>query len=128
MTGKRLIDHFMPRTSANRRAVTRRTSSPWTTQYTDQEQRHAAYNRVTYRGLVHRHHTAIPTLGLHQTRDPLKSDPYFKTGPIGCLTATQVETELETRSSNSTNCRPGMSTIYYLLTPPGVGVCLDAGA
>jgi hypothetical protein len=43
-----------------------------------------------------------------------------------CLTDTQVRVELETFMAQHSLPR-GMGTIYYLLTPPGVAVCLDNG-
>jgi hypothetical protein len=43
-----------------------------------------------------------------------------------CLTDTQLRAQLETYIAQ--HALPhGMGTIYYLMTPPGVAVCLDAG-
>jgi hypothetical protein len=48
-------------------------------------------------------------------------------GQITCLTDAQLRTQLQ--SFISTHGLPkGMGTIYYLITPPGVTVCLDASA
>ena len=47
-------------------------------------------------------------------------------GPV-CLTDTQVRTQLETFIDEQHGIQKGMGTIVYLLTPPGVTVCLDAG-
>jgi hypothetical protein len=44
-----------------------------------------------------------------------------------CLTDKQVRTQLETFISAQHGIRKGMGAIFYLLTPPGVTVCLDGG-
>jgi PKD domain len=63
---------------------------------------------------------AYPTAGC---TDP---KPLTK-GAITCLTDAQLRTQLQ--SFISTHSLPkGMGTIYYLVTPPGVTVCLDASA
>jgi hypothetical protein len=43
-----------------------------------------------------------------------------------CLTNTQLREQLQTFISEHSLPR-GMNTIYYLMTPPGVAVCLDVG-
>ena len=43
-----------------------------------------------------------------------------------CLTNTQLQAQLETYIGQH-NLQRGMHTIFYLLTPPGVAVCLDSG-
>ncbi|MGA8353093.1 MAG: PKD domain-containing protein [Solirubrobacteraceae bacterium] len=47
-------------------------------------------------------------------------------GKITCLSSEQIETELKSFIADHT-LPQGMSTIYYLLTPPGVTDCLAAG-
>ena len=47
-------------------------------------------------------------------------------GPV-CLTDKQIRTQLETFISEQHGIQKGMGTIFYLLTPPGVTVCLDGG-
>jgi hypothetical protein len=47
-------------------------------------------------------------------------------GAVTCLTDAQIRTQLETFISEH-GLPKGMGTIYYILTPPGVTVCLDAG-
>jgi hypothetical protein len=48
-------------------------------------------------------------------------------GAVTCLTSQQLREQLQ--SFIATHGLPkGMSTVYYLLTPPGVTVCLDAAA
>jgi hypothetical protein len=48
-------------------------------------------------------------------------------GPITCLTDAQMRTELN-EFITAHGLPKGMGTIYYLLTPPGVNVCVDAAA
>ncbi len=43
-----------------------------------------------------------------------------------CLSDGQIKTQLES-FINEHGLRRGMGTIFYVLTPPGVAVCLDAG-
>jgi hypothetical protein len=44
-----------------------------------------------------------------------------------CLTDKQLRTQLQTFINEQHGMQKGMGTIFYLLTPPGVTVCLDAG-
>ncbi len=64
---------------------------------------------------------AYPLLG-EECEDP---DP-FTIGAVTCITDAQIRTQLETFISEH-SLPKGMGTIYYLLTPPGVTVCLAAG-
>jgi hypothetical protein len=43
-----------------------------------------------------------------------------------CLTDTQIRAQLETYIAQH-GLRRGMGSIFYIMTPPGVAVCLDAG-
>ncbi|HWG07805.1 MAG TPA: hypothetical protein VN672_02240 [Solirubrobacteraceae bacterium] len=54
--------------------------------------------------------------------------PFELGAPIGevCLTDGQLRQQLETFIAQH-GLPTGMSSIFYLLTPPGVAVCLDAG-
>jgi hypothetical protein len=63
---------------------------------------------------------AYPTAGCTDPK-PLTS------GQITCLTDAQVRAQLQSFISVQ-HLPKGMSTIYYLVTPPGVTVCLDASA
>jgi hypothetical protein len=47
-------------------------------------------------------------------------------GAVTCLTDAQIRSQLQTYLTQHA-LPTGMGTIYYLLTPPGVAVCLDAG-
>lgn len=62
------------------------------------------------------------------------SDPHAWTkgiplveGQTVCLTDAQLRAQLETFIGEEHNLPKGMGTVYYLLTPPGVTVCLDGG-
>jgi hypothetical protein len=79
-------------------------------QYTDAGGGRAAYNS-TYRG-AHTDAQAYPSNGCN-------------VGAV-CLTDAQLRTELN--SFITVNSLPtGMTSIFFLLTPPGVTVCTDAG-
>jgi hypothetical protein len=53
--------------------------------------------------------------------------PVLESGGPVCLTSKQIRTQIETFIGEQHGLRKGMGTIFYLLTPPGVTVCLDAG-
>jgi hypothetical protein len=53
--------------------------------------------------------------------------PLLETGEPACLTDGQIRTQLETFIAEQHGVKRGMGTIFYLLTPPGVTVCLGAG-
>jgi hypothetical protein len=54
------------------------------------------------------------------------TDPHsLEVGAVTCLTSAQLREQLQ--AFIATHALPkGMNTVYYLLTPPGVTVCLDA--
>ena len=93
------------------------------TQYTDRSGE-PAYNRVTYRGS----YTDTGPYPPSECTDPnpLKAYEFFHTGPIRCLTDEQIHEHLA-YFIKQWSLPTGMNTIYYVLTPPGVGVCLDEG-
>ncbi len=66
-----------------------------------------------------------PTAGCTDPR-PLEDRPADKIKPITCVTDAQISEELE-KYVTEQQLPKGMSTIYYILTPPGVAVCLDEG-
>jgi PKD domain-containing protein len=83
-----------------------------------------AYNRVSFRG-AYTDTTAYP-ISLCSDSHPLQVYNPHQIKPLACLTDAQLQTELQ--AFITANGLPrGMNTIYYLLTPPGVTVCLDAG-
>jgi hypothetical protein len=93
-------------------------------QYDDKTNAHASYSDV-YGGSYTDTH-AYPANGC---TDP---NPFVKEDRIGpketsvCLTAAQIATELQSFITAS-GLPKGMSTIYYVITPPGATVCLDGG-
>lgn len=59
---------------------------------------------------------------------PLKFGmPLLASNTPVCLTSKQMQAQLETFIGEQHGLHKGMGTIFYLLTPPGVTVCLDAG-
>lgn len=95
-------------------------------QYTDAANQHADYNS-TFQG-AYTDTDSYPTSGNCVDPHPLVGDNYPWGAPdqITCLTSAQLEAELKTFIANH-KLVTGMSTIFYLLTPPGVTVCLDKG-
>jgi hypothetical protein len=83
------------------------------TQYTDVSNT-PAYYQTTFRGAYTDTH-AFPTAGC---TSPLAS------GAITCLNATQLQDQLQAFVT-AHGLPTGMGTVYYLLTPPLVTVCLD---
>jgi hypothetical protein len=57
---------------------------------------------------------------------PLTEFKPFNTKALACVTDLQVREHLQSFISR-TGLPRGMSNLYYVLTPPGVTVCLDAG-
>ena len=96
-------------------------------QYTDAANQHAAY-ASTFMG-AYTDTDPYPT-GLSNCKDPHKlegeSYPHKEPDAITCLTNAQLETELKLFIADH-KLPTGMGTIFYLLTPPGVTVCLDKG-
>jgi len=97
-------------------------------QYTDKSNRPASYAQ-TFKGAAVDEH-AYPASGC---TDP---DPFelvdqipleFGGTPTAvCLTSVQVAAELEAYVT-SNHLPKGLGDVYYVLTPPGVTVCLDGG-
>jgi hypothetical protein len=93
-------------------------------QYTDTSNT-PAFNRATFRGAYTDTH-AYPKVGNCTDPRPLESNKVHKIKPLTCLTDAQIRAELE--EFIAANKLPqGMSSIYYVLLPPGATVCLDAG-
>ncbi len=118
---KELIDGFME--NVNREQNTYSDVFAMDEQYSDRSNE-PAYNRITYRGSA-TDTAPYPTAGCVDP-DPLTSYPYFKTEAITCLTDAQVKAQL-TSYIEENKLPKGMNTVYYVLTPPGVAVCLDGG-
>ncbi len=93
-------------------------------QYTDKSNA-PAYYRSTYRA-AYTDTEKYPTAGCVDP-EPLKEYKPYKTKAITCLTDQQIREHLQTFVSQH-NLPKGMRSIFYLLTPPGVTVCLDGAA
>jgi hypothetical protein len=87
-------------------------------QYTDPANQHALY-QSTFHG-AYTDTNPYPTTG--NCTDP---SPLHNGQAITCLTGKQMQEQLETFMLQH-HLPKGMATIYYLLTPPGVTVCLAA--
>ncbi len=87
-------------------------------QYRDRANAQARYN-TAFKG-SYSDSTKYPTAGC---TDP---NPLVK-GAITCLTDAQLREQLQSFVAEQ-GLPKGMNTVYYLVTPPGVTVCLDAGA
>jgi PKD domain-containing protein len=88
-----------------------------TAQYTEAGGARAAYASTFRGGIVD--HTTYPASGCTDPEHSLNHD-------FACLTDEQLRQELvHFIEANKLSAGPG--TIFYLLTPPGVTVCLDAG-
>jgi hypothetical protein len=99
-------------------------------QYTDKSDQPASY-RSTFRG-AYTDTDPYPTTG--NCTDPHPLAVVDRIGPLNakgehtevCLTDAQIRKELQTFIADH-GLQQGMSSVFYLLTPPGVAVCLDAG-
>jgi hypothetical protein len=87
-----------------------------TSQYTDSGAGRAAYSS-TFRGYA-TDATPYPPSGC--------ADPAPEPERFVCLTDTQLQAELSGFVS-ANHLQTGLGTIFFLLTPPGVTVCTDAG-
>jgi hypothetical protein len=87
------------------------------TQYTDRANQHANY-RSTFMGAA-TDTEKYPTVGNCTDPNPLEVEDQ-----ITCLTDKQIRAQLETFITQH-QLPKGMGTIFYLLTPPGVTVCLQ---
>lgn len=93
-------------------------------QYTDKTDAPASWGSD-----FHGSYTDIVPYPASGCKDP---EPYEEADRIGaglsevCLTSTQIADEVEAEIKRE-GLPTGMDTIYYVLTPPGVTVCLDAG-
>lgn len=97
-------------------------------QYSDRSNRPAAYSQ-TFEGAYPWYH-AYPASGCSDP-EPLSAQDqipleYGGTPTPVCLTSAQVATALEYFIAEH-SLPKGMGDVYYLLTPPGVTVCLDGG-
>ena len=93
-------------------------------QYTDAANQHAAY-ASTFQG-AYTDTNPYPVAGNCADPHPLGGVSYPGEEPdtITCITNAQIEEELKLFVTGH-GLQKGMGTIFYLLTPPGVTVCLD---
>ncbi len=98
------------------------------TQYGDAANQHALY-KSTFQG-AYTDTNAYPASGC---KDPQPPEVQDRIGPVVgknhtpvCLTDAQIQEELE-QFIGQHSLQRGMGSIFYLMTPPGVTVCLDAG-
>ncbi len=99
------------------------------TQYTDAANQHALY-KSTFQGA----YTDTDEYPSSSCTDPGPLEDPDLIGPVEahehttvCLTDKQIQEELELFITQH-SLPKGMGTIFYLLTPPGVTVCLDGSA
>jgi hypothetical protein len=98
------------------------------TQYTDKSNVPAT-NSVNYKGsYVDSHAYPTPACTDPEPFQPIDQIPLqFGGAPTAvCLTSAQVAAELQAFIAQH-SLPKGMGTVYYMLTPPGVTVCLDGG-
>lgn len=95
------------------------------TQYTDKSNQPAVYKQIFRGGAEDTN--PYPESGCE---DPAPLAPKLiakgRVPGTTCLTSTQVAGQLETFIKQH-NLPTGMNDVYYLLTPPGITVCLDKG-
>lgn len=94
-------------------------------QYTDKTNQRAAYNSTFHGATVDT--KPYPTSGCVDP-DTVGSyaEPRAQLDNVACLTNKQLQEELRAVISQN-KLQTGMGTIFYLLTPPGVTVCTEAG-
>ncbi len=98
------------------------------TQYTDKSDRSAGYQQ-NFKGAYVDYH-AYPGSGCTDPDAFLSKDQIgleFGGAPSAvCLTSAEIATQLEAFVAQD-GLPKGLGNVYYLLTPPGVTVCLDGG-
>jgi hypothetical protein len=95
-------------------------------QYTDRTNQPAAY-RTTFKGAFD-DTNRYPASGCTDPKPFEEEDQILSEGvhvPV-CLTNAQIQAQLQTVIAQH-SLPKGMGSIFYLLTPPGVTVCLDGG-
>ncbi|HUA12053.1 MAG TPA: PKD domain-containing protein [Solirubrobacteraceae bacterium] len=118
---KNLINTFMEQVSAESYSTTNVFAVD--TQYTDKSDEPASYD-VNFAG-AYNDTAPYPTSGCTDP-DPLTEAKAHNVKALACLTDTQIRAQLQSFISTHGASR-GMNDVYYVLTPPGVTVCLDSG-
>ncbi len=93
-------------------------------QYDDKTNAPAAYKDVF--GGAYTDTTPYPTNGCTDPNPFAPADRLGEGGKSVCLSANQVSAEIQNFVA-SHGLPKGMSTVYFLITPPGATVCLDEG-
>ncbi|MFZ1155581.1 MAG: hypothetical protein WAN93_11825, partial [Solirubrobacteraceae bacterium] len=88
------------------------------TQYVDKANHRGGYS-ITFRGA----YTDTDPYPTHPCIDPA---PLHLGDAVTCITDAQVQEELKSYIAQHA-LQTGMNTIFYVLTPPGVTLCLDGG-
>ena len=114
---QRLVNAFMQNVGSEDRSTASVFAAD--TQYTDAAGEHAAYESTFHGAYTDTH--AYPVAGCSA---PVALEKYNRTT---CVTDAQIRAELESFVP-SHGLPKGTGVIYYLLTPPGVTVCLDAAS
>jgi hypothetical protein len=96
------------------------------TQYTDETDRHAT-SHSTFLGAYTDTNPYPSSAGCTDPHEWTFGVPVLEGGGPVCLTDAQIRAQLETFIDEQHDIQKGMGTIFYVLTPPGVTVCLDKG-
>ncbi len=88
-------------------------------QYVDKSDKYEPY-KMTFRGAY------TDTDPYPESAGCVDPAPLVGADKITCVTDAQIQTELKSFIAQHM-LQTGMSTIFYVLTPPGVTVCLDGG-
>jgi hypothetical protein len=110
---QQLIDEFMQHVGSE--SGSNSTVFSDTTQYTDKANEHASSD-FTFRGAYTDTHGYPAKAGC--------SDPHTTAWSVTCLTDPQIREELQS-FIKAHSLPTGMNSVFYMLTPPGVTVCLD---
>ena len=94
-------------------------------QYTDKANQHASYDS-TFMGAVQDSNPYPSKVCTDPAPLEGLSTPNLKPEAITCLTDAQIQAQLKFFIA-AHDLQKGMGTIFYVLTPPGVTVCLDDG-
>jgi hypothetical protein len=110
---QQLVDEFMQHVGTESGSASTVFSA--STQYTDKANEHASSD-FTFRGAYTDTHHYPAKAGC--------SDPHTTAWSVTCLTDPQIREELQ-GFIKAHSLPTGMNSVFYLLTPPGVTVCLD---
>jgi hypothetical protein len=116
---QQLIDNFFYNIGAESESSDTSTLFAVAPQYADLANQHAAYS-TTFRGAYHDTEPYPPT---ETCEDP---EPLREGQAIVCLTDKQIRAQLE-QFIRTHELQKGMESLFYILTPPGVTVCVDKG-